>query len=768
MRKTVFQSWHPVEILLSLAVLVMLLAYTYAFLFKAPYSGFEFNSSNGQVSDIFVKTNPGATLQVGDVLEQIGPVSWSSYNVNAQQAFFKDVQLGQIVDITVLRNGSLLTIPWVFPGFNRQEFASRFVNVWWFAYFFWFFGMAAQLFIRPKDARWRLLIAADFLTGFWLIVGSLSSWKIWGSSVLLHAVTWLNLPVYLNLHWIFPKPLRRVPSLVWGFLYFVCSILAVGQLLQLLPGTFYLLGFLLMLAGSITLLVVHFARQPAQRSEVGLLAIAILIAVAPLISLGVIKLFGSVPQSSTLVLLALPIMPGAYFYAIYRRQLGGLELRANRIIALLIYGVLLLTILIPLGFAIGKFNNPDTAITVGSVATLLIALVTAIFYPTFQQWVEHRILGMPLPPARVLELYTAHILTSMETEQLKRVICDEVLPSLLIRESTLIRLDETRNPVPVYRLGVTEMQLPRSTDIPALLAESGRVRQPFSEKAGSLPCPWARLILRLTVESKTIGLCLLGRRDPDDFYAPTEIPILQALMDQTALALMNIEQAEDLLALYKADIERQEVERNRLALELHDDVLGQMALLAMSMGDTSSSIQFDQAYQSATERIRQIVNGLRPAMLNYGLRPALDELADENLTLGVGTVIHLELPPSEVRYPAMIELHLFRIIQQACQNALQHAEAKTIRILGSMEPEQVDLTVEDDGKGFTMGDQLDLAALLANKHFGLAGMHERAALIGARMTIVSAPAHGTRVQVTWSPSAPVSDPAHATGESSIS
>lgn len=768
MRKTVFQSWRPTEILLSLSVLALLLTYTYSFLFKAPYSGFQFNPSNGQVLQIFVNANPGAALQVGDVLEQIGPIRWSTFKADANQGFFEKTHPGEIVDITVLRNGLPLTIPWVFPGFNRQEFASRFFNVWWLAFFFWFFGLAAQIFIRPKDARWWLLIAANFLTGFWLIVGCLSGFQIWWSSVFLHATTWLALPVYLNLHWIFPKPLRRVPPQVWGVIYFVSSVLAVGQLLQLLPGTFYLLAFLLMLAGSITLLVVHFARQPAQRREVGLLAIAILAAVAPSISLGIIRIFGNLPQASPLVLFALAIMPGAYFYAIYRQQLGGLELRANRIISLLIYGVLLLTILIPIGFGIGRINDPEAAITAGLLATLLITIITAIYYPSFQRWIELRILGMPLPPSQVLELYTAHILTSLDTEQLKRVICEEVLPSMLIRESALIRLEDARNPVPIYRLGVTERQLPQPFEIPVLLAESGRIRRPYLEGTDPLPCPWAHLILRLTLEGKTIGLCLLGRRDPDDFYAPTEIPVLQALMDQTALALMNIEQAEDLLALYKADIERQEVERNRLALELHDDVLGQMALLAMNMGDTSSSPQFDQAYQSATERIRQIVNGLRPAMLNYGLRPALDELADETLTLEIGTVIHLEVPPTEVRYPAMIELHLFRIVQQACQNALQHAEAKTIRILGSLKPEQVDLIVEDDGKGFSTGDQLDLAALLANKHFGLAGMHERAALIGARMTIASAPGHGTRVQVTWSPSGPGLDPSHANSESSIS
>jgi len=85
----------------------------------------------------------------------------------------------------------------------------------------------------------------------------------------------------------------------------------------------------------------------------------------------------------------------------------------------------------------------------------------------------------------------------------------------------------------------------------------------------------------------------------------------------------------------------------------------------------------------------------------------------------------------------------------ACQNALQHAKAKAIRITGSLEPEQAELVVEDDGVGFAVREHLDLVGLLANKHFGLAGMHERAALIGAKMAIESVPGRGTRVRVIW-------------------
>lgn len=84
---------------------------------------------------------------------------------------------------------------------------------------------------------------------------------------------------------------------------------------------------------------------------------------------------------------------------------------------------------------------------------------------------------------------------------------------------------------------------------------------------------------------------------------------------------------------------------------------------------------------------------------------------------------------------------------------MDNAEAAGLRVgdqSGSLEAGRVELTVEDDGIGFESGESLDLAGLLAGKHFGLAGMVERAALIGAQLQIDSAPQRGTRVRVSWS------------------
>lgn len=555
------------------------------------------------------------------------------------------------------------------------------------------------------------------------------------------------LPVFLHFHWVFPRPLGRVSRYIGWALYGVSVFLAVGQLIAFIPAFFYLVGFILSLIGSITLLIIHYVRQADQRKEIGILAIALAIAILPSIALAISGIFGSIPRIALLALLALPIMPGAYVYATFRRHLGGMELRANRTISLIVYEVLLMSLTIPIAFVFNSVASPGVMVTSGLLFVLVLGLVTALVYPSFQRWIEHRLLGMAMPSDSLLETYMARITTSIERERLNQVICEDVLPSLLIRQAALLRLEDENHYSLVCMLGIATNQLPGQEEIPALLAESGKVR--FFNPENAQPCPWVHLVLSLKLTEKPIGLCLLGRRDPDDYYAASEIPTLQALMDQSALAIINIEQSEHLHALYKADIERQEVERNQLAYELHDDVLGQMALLMMNTEKNVPGPQFDQTYQAVTQHLRQIVSGLRPTMLNYGLWSALDELVDGFEITGNRTPILMELLPNETRYPQVVELHLFRIVQQACQNALQHADARVIRIAGSLQPACVDLVVEDDGVGFAAGEKLDLPGLLASKHFGLAGMYERAALIGAKMTVESIPGTSTRVRVTW-------------------
>ncbi len=141
---------------------------------------------------------------------------------------------------------------------------------------------------------------------------------------------------------------------------------------------------------------------------------------------------------------------------------------------------------------------------------------------------------------------------------------------------------------------------------------------------------------------------------------------------------------------------------------------------------------------------------LRPTMLAYGLRPALDELAEQlSERIPENTQIQIDFPYTDIRYDPHIELHLFRIVQQACENALRHSHARNIRIHGDLDPEEIQLIVEDDGVGFPIADSLDLSKLLRDGHYGLVGMYERAAIIGAELNVRSEPGGGTLVEVNW-------------------
>jgi signal transduction histidine kinase len=272
----------------------------------------------------------------------------------------------------------------------------------------------------------------------------------------------------------------------------------------------------------------------------------------------------------------------------------------------------------------------------------------------------------------------------------------------------------------------------------------------MEETVRTRPCAWVRLALPLRLGDRTIGLWLLGRRDPDDEYAAPEITVLQALADQTAIALAHIAQSELLRVAYKADIDRMETERASLARELHDHILGDMAELKRNVELHAPSPEFLAIYDRVTHNLRQTITGLRPMMLNYGLWAAFSSLVDALADRSQNSlIVELDVPETDARHDADLEQHLYRIVQQACDNALRHAQAHRLAIRGDLRQDRIDLTIEDDGVGFEAGDRLDLAGLIARKHFGLAGMYERSSLIRARLLIDSAVNQGTRIRITW-------------------
>lgn len=740
MRKNVPPHWQLTDLPSSLLVLAILAFFTYGILFRAPFMGFDFNPSNGQVTKLFVQQRP--TLQEGDTLIKVGNISFAEYTNDNRQPLFEDFEAGEIVPIIVMRNGREETIPWKIPGFTDAEFDERIFNVWWLSYIFWFFGSLGQILVRPRDERSRLFITANYLIAVWLVFGNFSSTNLWESSVLLHAATWLILPVLLRLNWIFPRPLMELPKMAWGIFYTACAALALAEVAQALPNNWYAFAFLTALLGSVVLEIIHFASGIGRHHDLSLLAFSITIAFVPTIGLSIFAVLEKIPDFALAGLLSLPFMPLGYFYAFHRRQFGGLEIRANRIFALYAYMIIFGTALTLYVTYLGTLElTRERLYFLGSVYTLLTALIAIASFPAFQTFVERNFFGIRLPYSNLQEIYSSRITTSMSTPSLLQILEEEVFPSLLVRQYALMQISNGELNILAGK-NIDVKQLSSKCNIDELTALAGTFFP------NDFPCDWIRLILLLQAGDRSIGFWLLGQRDPDDHYSQAEIPILQSLANQTAIALSNIEHAEQARKMYQSDIERNEKERMWLAMELHDSVLNELAILHNSLVEANPPLQFQTSYEEVTRRLREIVSNLRPPMLTYGLVPALNELADNLMERsGDKVAIQVNILEGDGRLAQNMEQHLFRIVQEACGNAMRHAHAENIQISGEIDSNIVNLDIVDDGSGFK--PQAELGNLIANRHFGLAGMMERARLIGAEINIKSNPDRGTRIHIEW-------------------
>jgi signal transduction histidine kinase len=209
-------------------------------------------------------------------------------------------------------------------------------------------------------------------------------------------------------------------------------------------------------------------------------------------------------------------------------------------------------------------------------------------------------------------------------------------------------------------------------------------------------------------------------------------------------------------ALSSRMLEIQEQERRQLARELHDEI-GQVLtavkidlqtqLMRMGPGATESIESSIKLVDGALERVRSLSLDLRPSQLDdLGLQPALRWYLDrQSRTAGLEIQFTAELPATRINPD--VETACFRIAQEAITNVLRHAGAKRVKVSLRAHGNELELLVEDDGKGFNVPSAQARAA--SGQSMGLLGMEERAELAGGRIEMFSTPGKGTRVQARF-------------------
>jgi signal transduction histidine kinase len=553
----------------------------------------------------------------------------------------------------------------------------------------------------------------------------------------------------LHFAWLWPSPLGKLPAGVKWTAYSAALLVFAGKTAGVLRGNEFIIGPALETAAILVLLGLHVILQPASRRSVGSLLILVVLAVLPVTAYPLLEHRISLGLNDLVTSLGLPLIPLAYSFSAYRRNPGTVEMRWNTMAVayafLFVSGIVMAPLL-----AVIASQATDQVATLGlaAVTGVTSALAGIFAYPSFKSFFERRVLGQPIPPGALVRDYVRRITITPSTSRLTALLEESILPSLLVRQFLFVRLD-TAEPEIVLAVGIRESEVPSAAE---LLEMAGQAGGNHPDREGRLERhPWVRLVLTLTVEDDKLGLWLLGRRDPDDQYLDREIAIIRSLADQTAIVLSHSLQTQRLRELYQADVKRNEDERMQLALALHDRVLNQLAALMMKMEDAYVTPDLLKLYEQFSSRVRNLVSELRPPMLEYGLLPGLKELA-ERLQEQADPAVRISADGvvGEARYAPQVELHLYRIVQESCENALQHGHAASIDIGGRLDPDDVQIEIQDDGAGFEMRGGQALGRLIARKHFGLAGMIERANLIGGSVDIRTAPGQGTRIKAIWS------------------
>ncbi len=214
------------------------------------------------------------------------------------------------------------------------------------------------------------------------------------------------------------------------------------------------------------------------------------------------------------------------------------------------------------------------------------------------------------------------------------------------------------------------------------------------------------------------------------------------------------ETTRQLQSLSARVLQAQEIERRRIAIELHDE-LGQ-SLTALKINLQANARFKNRPVEDVTaenlgivedvlQHVRRLALALRPSMLDdLGQAPALRWMAEQNSERSsIAVAFHAVRLPE--RLTPEIETACFRIAQEALTNVVRYAKAKHVQIALTQEGESLVLMVQDDGCGFDLADMK--ARALSGSSMGVLGMHERAALIGGVLSIESAPGQGTTVRL---------------------
>ena len=294
--------------------------------------------------------------------------------------------------------------------------------------------------------------------------------------------------------------------------------------------------------------------------------------------------------------------------------------------------------------------------------------------------------------------------------------------------------------IPSTAKSMRVLQRGRSERVDSLI-DDPEVDHEFTRRLGVSTALYVPLVVR----GDPIGVVVAhDKQERDPRFTQQDLRLAETFASRAAAAAdLSTRMARDALARV---VDAQELERRRLARELHDETGQALTSILLGLREVEEAGSEQEAREATAHLREQVVQTLhdvrrlavelRPAALDdFGLVPAVERLV-ETFSEQTGIPVELEAVIGDARLPATIETALYRTVQEALTNVIKHSRASRVSVLLTKKRDTVAAVIEDDGVGFDPDDTRDGAV-------GLVGMRERMALLDGRLTIESSRERGT-------------------------
>jgi signal transduction histidine kinase len=399
------------------------------------------------------------------------------------------------------------------------------------------------------------------------------------------------------------------------------------------------------------------------------------------------------------------------------------------------------------------FTDEDEELTTMLSSQAAVAIENARLYEAATRWLRQLESLNEIASALASEVDLSRVLELVATRLRELMLARLVLIALPVSDGSALVVRATDGEGAEELLGIRLQRDASKTGKVLDRRRSERVDSmiddvEMDQDAGRRMGARTGVFVPMLLRDRAIGVITVHDKEGVDArFTDEDVRLAEAFAARAAVAVDLSERvASDAL---RRVVGAQELERQRLARELHDET-GQaltsilLGLKAVEDADDASDLtaatsQLRELVVTTLQDVRRLAVELRPKALDdYGLVPAIERLVE---TFSEHTGIEVDLAPrlGAERLPSDVETTLYRITQEALTNVVKHAHARHVSIVLTRRDGSVSAVIEDDGRGFRAGDD--------SSGLGLLGISERIALVDGRLEVESKPGSGTTLSI---------------------